>query len=92
MKGAIIAGGATAILSVAINIVSDNLANPWAWVAFAVAILLAAFAGNAIDKKLAQRAKIRGESNEVKQDLSGVGIQTAKVKGKRNQVKQTIKK
>jgi len=91
MKGTIIAVGTTAILGIAVNIVSDNLTNPWAWVIFVIAVLLAIFAGNTLDRKRIQRAKVRGESNDVEQNLSGAGTQTVDVKGKENKIKQTIK-
>lgn len=92
MKGAIIGGLIAAILDIAINVVSDNLTNPWAWVVFIIAVFASALVGQNVEGKISQKASMIGKENDIQQDLETHGLQTARTIGKKNNIKQNIKK
>lgn len=92
MKGAIIGGLIAAILDIAINVVSDNLTNPWAWVVFIIAVFASALVGKNVEGKISQKASMIGKENDIQQDLETHGLQTARTIGKKNNIKQNIKK
>lgn len=92
MKGALIGGAAAAILNVAINVVSDNLNNPWAWLIFFVSVFASALVGDFVEKKVSQHSSVIGRENETEQDIEGNGSQRIDAIGKSNKIKQNIKK
>ena len=68
MKGAIIGGGVAALLDIMINVVSDNLTNPWAWSIFFVLVIASAWFGNSIEKRSGQNVSILGKENDIEQN------------------------
>jgi hypothetical protein len=91
MKSAIISVGITSFLGIVVNIVSDNVTNPWAWLILVVAVVIAAVLGILVEKKMAQNIKIKGYSNELEQTSSRKNTQNVDIKGSDNKVKQTLK-
>lgn len=92
MKGAIIGGGVAALLDIMINVVSDNLTNPWAWIIFFVLVIASAWFGNSIEKRSGQNVSILGKENDIEQQSTENGTQRINVFGTKNKVKQKINK
>lgn len=92
MKGAIIGGGVAALLDIMINVVSDNLTNPWAWIIFFVLVITSAWFGNSIEKRSGQNVSILGKENDIEEQSTENGTQRTNVFGTKNKVKQKIDK
>ena len=92
MKGAIIGGGVAAVLDIMINVVSDNLTNPWAWIIFFVLVIASAWFGNSIEKRSGQNVSILGKENDIEEQSTENGTQRTNVFGTKNKVKQKIDK
>lgn len=92
MIGAIVCGGATAFLGIAVNYLSGNFKNPWAWLILVLAVILSAFVGNYAEKKRHQRTVVLGGQNELQQDTEDSGTQRIFALGGKNKVYQNIKK
>lgn len=94
MKGAIIAGLLAALVDVAVNVVSNNLNNPLAWVIFLIVVFVSAAIGHLVEKKIAKKPNITtiiGVENEIEQEAGNNSSQKANIIGKKNKVKQTVK-
>lgn len=97
MKGALIAGSLAALVDVAVNVVSNNLNNPLAWVIFFVVVCVSATVGHLVEKKAIKKSNITnviGVENKIEQEIGNKGNNTsqkANVIGKKNKVKQTVK-
>ncbi len=92
MKGTIIPVGITTLLGIVVNIVSDNITNPWAWLILVVAVIISAVVGNRVEKNRVQNVKIKGDSNDLEQTSSVESTQNVNIKGSANKIKQTIKR
>ena len=92
MKGAIIGGGVAALLDIMINVVSDNLTNPWDWIIFFVLVIASAWFGNSIEKRSGQNVSILGKENDIEEQSTENGTQRTNVFGTKNKVKQKIDK
>ena len=92
MIGAIVCGGTTAFLGIAVNYLSGNFKNPWAWLILSFAVILLAFVGNYTEKKRHQRTIVVGRLNDLQQDTEDSGTQQIFALGGRNKVHQNVKK
>jgi hypothetical protein len=88
MKQTLIASSTTTALAIAVNVLTNNMSNIWAWVITVFLTGIVALVTHSYSRPGASRMAVYGRRNRVRQQ-SRASVQVARVLGNDNDVDQS---